>query len=158
MVYFKTAVPADTLAWRIWLNGAGNQIYDRQTLAPTEQTPGLIQTGEILTQPGQMLVVPPFLTNAVFNTYFIGVSGDVGTVIHLDSRKHAVTDIPFGSLTNMVISAGNFPYRTFRVQVPVQQIAWQLNLLPASGAPNIAVRRDVVPNEFRNDAFSEPPA
>ncbi len=104
-----------------------------------------------------MLVVPPFLTNAVFNTDFIGVAGDVGTVVHLDSRKQAVTDIAFSSFTNITVSAGNFPYRTFRIQVPVQQIAWQLNVLPGSGAPNIAVRRDVVPNEFRNDAFSEPP-
>src|SRR6476646_4543460 len=101
MVYFKTAVPADTLAWRIWLNGAGNQIYVRQTLAPTEQTPSLIQSGEILTQPGQMLVVPPFLTNAVFNTDFIGVARDIGTVIHLDSRKQAVTDMAFSSVTNI---------------------------------------------------------
>ena len=44
-----------------------------------------------------------------------------------------------------------------RVQVPVQQ-SWQLNLAPTSGLPNIAVRRDLVPNEFRNDASSETPA
>ena len=29
--------------------------------------------------------------------------------------------------------------------------------MPSNGLPNIAVRRDLVPNEFRNDAFSETP-
>ena len=44
---------------------------------------------------------------------------------------------------------------TFRVQVPVQQIAWQVNLAPTSGDPNLAVRQDNVPNQYTNDAFSE---
>jgi len=48
-----------------------------------------------------------------------------------------------------------YGYLTFLVQVPVQQIAWQLNLTAVSGDAGVAVRRDKVPNEFVNDAFSE---
>ena len=111
-----------------------------------------------LTQAGQMLVVPPYLAGGTFNgTYFIGVSGSPGTAINLDSRQQPVTALPFSSLTNVTVTATNFPYVTYQVQVPVQQIAWQLNLAPTSGNPSIAVRRGLVPNEFRNDAFSETP-
>ena len=76
-----------------------------------------------------MLVVPPYLAGGTFNGYyFIGVPGEPGTLIDLDSRQQAVTDLPFNSLTNVVVATNDFPYLTFRVQVPVQQIAWQLNL------------------------------
>ena len=63
----------------------------------------------------------------------------------------------FSSLTNVAVAATNFPYVTYQVEVPVQQIAWQLNLVPTIGNPAIAVRNAMVPNEFRNDAFSETP-
>ena len=152
MIFFKTTIAADTLAWRVWLNGAPNTVYVKKAFVPH---PASYE----LTQNGQMLVVPPYLAGGTFNgTYFIGVPGAPGTAINLDSRKHAVVDLPFTSLTNVAVAANDFPYRTFRVQVPVQQIAWQLNLSPTSGIPNLAVRRDLVPNEFRNDAFSETPA
>jgi hypothetical protein len=151
MIFYMTTISSDTLAWRLWLNGASNMMYVKKSAAPHPASYGLIQAG-------QMLVVPPFLAGGTFNgSYFIGVSGDPGTVIALDSRKHTVTDLPFNSLTNVVVATNEYPYRTFRVQVPVQQIAWQLNLSPTNGLPNIAVRRDLVPNEFRNDAFSETP-
>jgi hypothetical protein len=150
-IFYRTTISADTLAWRLWLNGATNTVYVKKSAAPTTVAYDLIQAR-------QMLVVPPYLAGGTFNgSYFISVPGDPGTVIAFDSRKHVVTDLPFASLTGIVVDTNDFPYRTFRVQVPVQQIAWQLNLVPAAGLPNIAVRRDVVPNEFHNDAFSETP-
>jgi hypothetical protein len=152
MIFYKTTIPSDTLAWRLWLNGLPNTIYVKKSAAPDPLSYDLVQDGQIL-------AVPPFLGGGTVNgTYFVGIVANPGTVINLDSRKHSVADLPFNSLTNIAVASGQFPYRTFRVQVPVQQIAWQLNLIPGSGMPNVAVRRDLVPNEFRNDAFSETPA
>ena len=151
MIFYQTTISADTLAWQLWINGAPNPMFVKKSAAPHPVSHDLIQGG-------QMLVVPPYLAGGTFNgTYFIGVSGNPGTMISLDSRKQPVSDLPFSSLTNVIVTPTNFPYVTYRVQVPVQQIAWQLNLTPTSGNPSVAVRRDLVPNEFRNDAFSETP-
>jgi hypothetical protein len=151
MIFYQTTIPSTTLAWQLWINGAPNSMYVKKSVAPDP-------VSYDLTQSGQMLVVPPYLAGGTFNgTYFIGVSGNPGMVINLDSRQQPVTSLPFSSLTNVVVTATNFPYVTYLVQVPVQQIAWQLNLTPTIGNPSVSVRRDLVPNEFRNDAFSETP-
>jgi len=151
MIFYKTTIPTNTLAWQLWINGLTNTIYVKKSFAPDPLSYDLIQEG-------QMLVVPPYLAAGIFNgEYFIGIPGNPGTAIPLDSRQQPVTEIPFNSLTNVAVGPSDFPYVTFQVQVPVQQIAWQLNLTPTNGDPDIAVRRDTVPNEFRNDAFSETP-
>ena len=62
----------------------------------------------------------------------------------------------FNTTTNFTVSG--YGYATFVVQVPVQQIAWQVNLTPSSGDASVAIRQNSVPNEFVNDAFSEVPA
>ncbi len=151
MVFFQTTIPSTTLAWQLWINGAANQMYVKKSAAPDPASYDL-------TQAGQMLVAPPYLAGGTFNgTYFVGVSGAPGTPIALDSRQQPIVPLAFTSSTNVTVGATNFPYVTYQIQVPVQQIAWQLNLTPSSGNPSIAVRRDLVPNEFRNDAFSEVP-
>jgi hypothetical protein len=151
MIFYETTIPSTVLAWQLWINGAPNTMFVKKSAAPD-------RVSYDLTQSGQMLIVPPYLAGMTFNgTYFIGVSGTPGTNIYLDSRQQPVTALPFNSLTNVIVTATNFPYVTYEVQVPVQQIAWQLNLMPTSGNPAIAVRNGLVPNEFRNDAFSEVP-
>ena len=64
-----------------------------------------------------------------------------------------MTDLDFSSVTNLAIRA--YGYVTFRVQVPIQQIAWLVSTRPTAGNPNVAIRRNVVPNEWENDAVSE---
>jgi hypothetical protein len=151
MAFFRTTIPSTTLAWQLWLNGSPNALYVKKSAAPDPASYDL-------TQAGQMLVVPPYLAGGTFNgSYFVGVSGVPGTPVNLDSRQQPIIPLAFSSLTNLSVGSGSFPYVTYQVQVPVQQIAWQLNLAPTSGNPSIAVRGDVVPNEFRNDAFSEVP-
>ena len=151
MIFYQTTIPATTPAWQLWLNGATNQIFVKKSAAPDTVSSDLAQAG-------QMLVVPPYLAGASYNgSYFVSVPGRPGTTVRLDSRQQPVIPLTFSSLTNVTVTATNFPYVTYQVQVPVQQIAWQLNLSPASGNPSVAVRRDLVPNEFRNDAFSETP-
>lgn len=149
MIFYRTVVPSTAPAWQIWLSGSNNMLYVRRSTVPTSYSSDLSKSG-------QMLVVPPYLSGDVNESYFVSVSGDPGTVIQLDSRQQAVLDIPFNSINNIIVKSTNRPYVTYRVQVPVQQIAWQLSLTPTIGSPNLAVRRGLVPNEYRNDAYSEP--
>jgi hypothetical protein len=50
-----------------------------------------------------------------------------------------------------------YPYTTVRVQVPPDQLAWQVSVVASNGNPNLAVRRNFIPNESNNDAYSEVP-
>ena len=144
MRFFKTTLPANTVAWRLWLNGLTNSILVKK--------PGVPLTGSTdLSQAGQMLVVPSYLVGG--QLYFVGVNGAPGTSINLDSRLQPVVDIPFVSSTSLTVTG--FAYRTFRVQVPFDQLAWQMSVVVSNGNPNLAVRRNFIPNELNNDAYSE---
>ena len=150
MAFFKTTIPTGTQAWRLGLNGLANQLYVKSTLAPTPYNTATYD----LTQSGQMLVVPAYLQSG--NQYFMGVVGSPGLNVTLDSRQQPVTTIPF-NYTN-TFSASGYGYTTFRVQVPVNQIAWQINVSNTVGQAYVAVNNSAVPNEFVNLAFSEAPA
>ncbi len=147
--FFKTSVPGDTLAWRLWsstTNGltATNQIYLRKSSI------ALTNSSE-LSGMGQLLVVPPYL--AVGQLYFISVQDTPGAPVRLDSRQQQVNDISFTASTN--VNFTGYGYTTYRVSVPANEIAWQITLVPASGNPNLYVRRNLIPNENYNDAYSE---
>jgi hypothetical protein len=145
--FFSATVPTDMLAWRLWLNGATNSIFVKKVSLPLP-SPSTANEG---IQAGQMLVVPPYLTGG--QQYFIGVAAAPGTTNNLDSRYQVVTDLAYGSSTTNIVTG--FPYTTYRVQVPPQQIAWQISIPSTNGNPNVAVRRNTVPNENYNDALSE---
>ncbi|HUA66043.1 MAG TPA: hypothetical protein VME24_09355 [Alphaproteobacteria bacterium] len=150
--FFSTTISSNTLAWRLYLNGLTNQMYVKETAAPVPYSTSTYD----LTQPGQMLVVPTYLN--VGSQYFVSVVGNPGLTVPLDSREQGVTNLAFGGTTNVIVATGGYGYTTYVVQVPVQQIAWQINVTPSSGTANVAVRENNVPNEFVNDAFSEPPS
>lgn len=148
--YFKTTVPSETLAWRLWLNGDAGNLYVMRSAAPVPRVHAFD-----LEQGDQMLVVPDYLDTVTFNgSYFVGVPGAPGAVVELDSRQQAVTDVAFAS-TGAPVTLTGYGYATYRVQVPVEQIAWQIDVVPLTGDPSVAVRREKVPNEYHNDAFSE---
>ena len=150
--FFKTTITPSTLAWRIGLNGLANQTLVHKTRAPLNL--GGAGGGYYdWAGAGQLLIVPPYLN--IGDQYFVSVAGAPGQVINFDSRQQVVTDLNFNAETNF--TATGYGYTTFRVQVPVQQIAWQVNVTPISGDANVAVRRDNVPNDAVNDAFSELP-
>ena len=149
MAFFQTTVTSNTLAWQLGLNGLNNPLLVKSTLAPV---PYNTSTYDLL-QDGQMLVVPPYLN--VGSQYFVGVVGSPGLNITLDSCQQPVTTIPFNYTNSFTVN--NYGYETFLVQVPVQQIAWQINVTPTSGDAYVAVNLDAVPNEFVNLAFSEAP-
>ena len=143
--YFRATPPVGTLAWRLWLRGATNDIYVKKINAPHPASYDLLQARQIL-------VVPSFLVGG--DQYNVGVSGDPGSLVQFDSRQQEIIDVPFTS-TNWVLVFTNFGYVTYRINVPVQQIAWLTTVKPTNGDPNISVRRDYVPNEWNNDAYSE---
>lgn len=143
MAHFRTTIPGGTLAWRLWLNGDSRNMLVRKADVPHPLSYEVQQAG-------QMLLVPPYLTSA---DYFLAVSGSPGDTVNLDSRQQAVTDLAFTSATNVTVTG--YSYTTYRVQVPVQQIAWEVNVTPSSGEAHLALRRNEVPNEFVNDAYSE---
>ena len=150
MRFFKTTITTGTLAWRLGLNGGTNTILVDDTRAPVLY--GSAGGGYYdWSGDGQLLLVPPYLS--IGNQYLIGVIGTPGQNITLDSRKQLVTDLPFNTATT--VTATSFGFVTYRVQVPVNQIAWQINLTPITGDPSVAVRRDNVPNQYTNAAFSE---
>ena len=149
MAFFKTSITSNTLAWQLGLNGLTNQVLVKSALAPVPYSTSTYD----LTQSGQMLVVPTYLS--VGNQYFVGVVGSPGLNFTLDSRQQPVTTIPFNYTNSFTVT--NYGYATFLVQVPIQQIAWQINVTNTSGDANVAVNLDAVPNEFVNAAFSEAP-
>jgi hypothetical protein len=149
MRFYKATVPVGTPAWSLWLSGSTKDIAIRKAVVPFHSAINLYDRK----QSGQMLVVPPYLGSAAA-TYFLSVVGNPGELVNLDSRIQEVKDIAFDSSENNV-PVPDAPYRVYRVQVPIDQIAWDVSTIRLTGDPNIAVRRDTVPAEFDNDAFSE---
>ncbi len=144
--YFSSTVPTDSLAWRLWLNGSNNVMMLRQGRVPLP-----LGNENELAQPRQMLVVPPYLVGGA--TYHIGVVGPPLSHIRFDSRQQRVENLSYDStITGNVTGYG---YVTYKVEVPSNSIIWQLTLPSTNGNPNLAVRRNSVPNESNNDAYSE---
>jgi hypothetical protein len=149
MRFFKAVANADMLAWRLWLrstNYVTNMLYIKKAGVPLA-----IQNGSEFSRQGQALLVPPYLS--VGQQYFIGVQGAPGQTLDLDCRQQPILDLAYdASFTTNVTGYG---YLTFRVRIPTDQVAWQLTLPSTNGNPNLAVRKQQVPNESLNDAFSE---
>ncbi|MBK1723349.1 hypothetical protein [Thiocystis violacea] len=149
-VYFKTSIEAPTgddatQAWRLWLKGADLPILVEKNNAPTS-------TAKEKTAQGQMLLVPTYLQS---NLYFVGVPGDPGTTLALDSRKHAILPLAFSGGTVSGRDDGGYGFVTYRVDVPIEQIGWEITLTPGSGNPELYVRHGDIPNQWNNDGLSE---
>jgi len=179
-IYFRATIDANTQIanyqdWRLWVNNATTEqspgatinlpVIVRKGIAPA-LTPWIEQAEQKET--GQMLLVPPYLANGV---YYAGVVGTPGTLLTLDSRKQQIllpNSLPGysqgGGTANFDFTlpvqgnGGGFGYLTYRIDVPVQQIAWQVSAAPTSGNPELYIRKGDLPNRWMNDAYSEAPA
>jgi len=149
MSFFKADIDAATQAWRLWLNGSSLPLYVKKAVAPVKN---IWEEVAEQTENGQMLLVPPYLTNAL---YLIGVTGNPGDALTLESRKQQVTSLSFASSTSNTIAG--YGYTTYRVEVPIDQIAWQINLTPGSAGqnPELYIRSGNIPNRWTNSALSE---
>jgi len=145
--FFKTQITAGTLAWRLWVPGAPRQLRVSRAGVPTLWS-------HDRQRDAQMLLVPDYL--AAGQTYYVSITGDPGAEFNLDSRRQAVENINFLSQTS--VSVAGYGYQTYRVDVPLEQIAWQISALRVSGDASVAVRRGRVPNEDDNDGYSEAPS
>ncbi len=154
--YFKTTMPTETLAWRLWLqNAAGTATWSsnfqvRKALAPHPESASYYD----FSRTGQTLLVPGYLVAGGSEIYYLSVPGSPGDSFRLDSRQQAVTGLAYGSTTTNTMLDG-FLYHTYSVPVPAEQKAWQVSVIPVSGNPDFALRRSLVPNDLNNDAYSE---
>ncbi|MBL8785709.1 MAG: hypothetical protein JNJ59_12445 [Deltaproteobacteria bacterium] len=153
VAYFKTEAQADTLAWR--LRAAGAQLYINDTQAPV---PRYGASTWDYRYDDEALLVPSYLTA---RGYLVAVTG-TGTTVSVDSKKHTVIDpLTVGGVTNgFSFTVSNtddagFGYRTYKVVVPVDQIAWQVALKPLSGEVDLYVAKERVPSELLNQGLSE---
>lgn len=150
--FFRTTVTNGTPAWRLWVNNGADPPATLSRFIEVRQTRVPIPAASFdLRQLGQMLVVPPYLNQA--NAFFMAVSGPEGLVLNLDNRVQRIEPLDFGSNAVAQVMSG-FRYRTFRVQVPVDQIGWQVNARTLSGDVDLALRRTEVGNEITHLAFS----
>ena len=154
--FFKATVPSGTPSWNLWLGGVSNAIYVRKDTVPFPGTEGDLFAFADHAQVNRMLLVPPYL-QAVTDTYYIAVADEPGATVNLRSRIQTITEIPFNSTRIVGCDGGDAGYRTFRVQVPIDQIAWENSVTDLTGDGGVSLRRDLVPNEFHNDAGADNP-
>lgn len=160
--YFSTTIGPDAKAWRLWANDGGSPVSNtvafpimvRKNGAPVVGDRATIQQQET----GQMLLVPPYLSAS--DSYLMGVSGAPGTRFHFDS--HLVGDseiLPLPFEGGKTFNVTGYGYQVYRVDVPLEQIGWQIDLArtSASGNPELYIRQGGVPNRRNNDALSEAP-
>ncbi|MBA4146869.1 MAG: hypothetical protein H0X66_02055 [Verrucomicrobia bacterium] len=142
-LFYKTGIGEGTLAWRLSLNGATNNIFVKKTSLPIGKHEAKSAK--------QMLLVPPYLVAG--EQYFVGIPGVPGRTISLDSRAQIIQDIAFNSSSSTTSSG--YSYTTYRVEVPPNIVAWQLDLTGSAKATKFYVRRSLVPNEWNNQAYCE---
>jgi hypothetical protein len=152
VAFFRTSVPDGTLAWRLRSTG------DRPVGVRRAQVPLFNDwERERYTGDGQMLLVPPYLEAA---QYLVAIYGPRGGITRLESRQQTIRRPPgldpFRFSFEGTDDAG-FGYVTYRIDVPVDQIAWESRLAALQGNTDLYVRQGAVPNEADNDAYSEAP-
>ena len=149
MRYFSAAPKTNMLAWRLYLNGLPNTIY-----VQTISLPFTTNNQSFRSEQGRMLMVPPDLDGKI--TYYVGIAGEPGTRLNLDSGNQEIIDLPYGG--GVENNLGGFGYAIYRVQVPSTGLfAWELFLACTNlnGSPNLAVKSELVPNKLWNNAFEE---
>jgi large repetitive protein len=151
VAFFKVTLPSNVPAWALWANGASNTLGVRRN-----QLPVLFTTAQLADrkQAGNLLLVPPYLGQGS-DSYFVSILAVPGASYRLDSRIQQIENIAFDGTTLPMNSAGTAPYRVFRVEVPAEQVIWDIALDRRAGNPNLAVKKQTVPNETDNTALSD---
>ncbi|QJE95286.1 InlB B-repeat-containing protein [Luteolibacter luteus] len=149
--FYKSTIPVGAPAWSLWLGGSNREIALRSNKLPFHNH----SNNYTRKQAAKMLMVPPVFGVGT-STWFVSVVAPMGEVVGLDSRIQTVSDLAYnGSVNNVAVTGA--PYRVYRVQVPVDQIAWDISATALAGDPNVCVRKGNVPAEFDNEAFSAAP-
>jgi large repetitive protein len=151
--YFKTTIPSGTQAWRLWVQDAtGTNTLNQSVLVRKGLAPNGSEYDRLSS--GQMLVVPSLLEAGGTSPYYVGIAGERGASFQLDSRKHGSETLTYGASVSGSVTG--FRFKTYRVDVPPDQIAWELMLTPlADSNPDMAIHYAQIPNATDNMAFSE---
>jgi hypothetical protein len=145
--FYRTTVPAGALAWRVGLDGRTNVVLvnrDRAAHPLSNPRPDWYL-------PSQLLLVPPYLKAG--SEYFVSVAGQPGEAFVLGARPQPVTDLAMDASTTVVSLAER--YVTYRVALPAEQVAWQVDVQATEGEAHLAVRDAFVGNEYVNTAYLE---
>ncbi len=153
--WFKTSAPANALAWRVMAPEAVRVLVN-DTAVPIAGTASSYDYDAM----GQLLIVPPYLANRGYLVALVGTPGPV----HVESRLQTI-EVPLDAPGVLgsdnfdfelpVASVGGVRYRTFRVDVPVSAIVWQVTAQSQVGDVDVYLRQGAVPNETANSGFSE---
>ncbi|WP_367874698.1 hypothetical protein [Luteolibacter sp. Populi] len=148
--FFKATLPPNVPAWALWMRGGQQLVGVRKNQIPALFKPTPLADRK---RNGSLLLVPPYLGEGL-DSYYVSVKGEPGSVYSMDSRIEPIEDMAFdGTVPNIAVTGS--PYRVFRVEVPAEQVIWDLSLTRLSGDPNLCVRKQTVPGENDNDAISE---
>jgi hypothetical protein len=147
--YFRTTAGADTRAWRI--TAAGATIFIDDDYAPVPR-----QNFFDVRDEDASLQVPAYLTS---RQYIVAVVPRTpASTVNVESVRQPITTPGDGftfDINGTITGPGTWV--TYRVDVPVNQIAWQVGLTPSSGSADVYVRKGNVPSANWNDGFSEAP-
>jgi|GEM_PF-422376 len=152
-LYYKATVPAGVPAWVLWAHGATRQIQVRKLLVPL--------TGDVhdVVQSGRMLLVPEYLQpSSAGGTYYIRIAGTPGQTVNLTSQLQPISTLGFSTegqpLASVTVTSQDAGYSVFQVNVPSDQLGWEVSAAATSGAADLSVRREKVGNEFAHTAAS----
>ena len=144
--FFRVTFPPELAAWRLWTRTDDNDTVETTILTNALEVPLAGRGGrseeEITTGAG--LLGPEEFEFRAGRFYFVAVYADPGETFILESREQIITDLAFNSTTDEIQSTG-FPIQTYRVEVPIDQLAWEVTTRASSGDPDIFVRRSFVP-------------
>ena len=131
--FYRTTIPAGTLAWRLWLKNSSGQDWNntlsvRKASLPTDSSFDKRFTA-------QNLLTEDFVDPGSSENYYIRVDGTAGTEFELDSRQQQIDDISYGQTIATQSFSDGFRFKTYRVQVPVDQVAWESTATPSAGTP-----------------------
>ncbi len=155
VAWFRTSVPEGTLAWRLASPGAEIRVAESQ--APVHRVTASWGLGAS----DATLVVPPYLTS---RQYLVALQTGGTEPIQVDSRQHRIRTPSLEpgysgsnefSFTVDAADDGGYGYVTYRIDVPVDQIAWQVTATASLGEVDLYVGRGRVPSDWDNDAMSE---
>ena len=164
VVFLRTTVPQEALAWRVWLRAdeGGSDTWMgefdlRENAVPVPGNNGnwdLWNAAYDFRREGQALFVPGEISPGGGSTYYLAVRGEPGEEIYVDSRWQPVTDTAFGGLPQAYGGGGSW-FHTFRLTVPSNILGWEVSASPDTGDAFVAARLGEIPSDRFNHAYSE---
>ena len=149
--FFRVTFPDELAAWRLWTRNEDNETVEADILTNQNEVPlqGVRTQFEEAIEGGAGLLGPDEFSFRAGRFYLLAVYTDPGESFILETREQVITELAFNSTTDEITSDG-FPIQTYQVEVPIDQLAWEVTTRATTGDPDIFVRRSFVPT-FENN-------